>query len=121
MSSRAGVRKVLRDLVRKYDQLSKRFDESFEKSSMSQLVKQVDALTRLARLILSYRGVLEIEEKEEELTRVLSELRREMESDKTALRTVKSYEASGMLGRVVEAAVSEIKKLKLFLLGGGES
>lgn len=118
MSGEDKVRRVLRDLIGKYEKLSEKMDSSIERASMTQLVKQVDALTRLARLILTYRGVLEIEERENELTRILSEFRRESEADKTALRTVKPYGENGLCRRLAEA-LRELRRLKLFLLGGG--
>lgn len=113
---------ILHDLIGKYEALSKKFDESFGKMSLSQLTRQVDALTRLARLIISYRGLLELEERERELTRLLSEVRGEVESGKHSLRTVKTYGA-GSLTSIEELAgklLDELRRIKFTFMGGGE-
>jgi len=120
--SRNKIKKVLRDLLRKYDLLSKRFDETVDRLSANQMVKEIDALTRLAKLILSYRGVLEIEERESELTKILSEMKRELESDKTALRAIKTR-SNGLHHYLEEIAkfFEEIRDIKRVISGGGEN
>ena len=84
------------DLIEKYRKLSKRFDERVGRLSIPQLVRCVDALAKLARLILRYRGILDLEESERELTRLLAEVRDEMRSEKgsgkTALWRVKKMD-----------------------------
>lgn len=115
-----GINKILHDLIRKYETLSKRFDESSGEMSLTQLTKHVDALTRLAKLILSYRGLLEFEERERELTRILSEVRREVESDKHPLKTVKTYEINSFASveGLARELLEEIKRMKFTFMGG---
>ena len=121
MSARGKVGEILEDLVRKYGLLSKKIDSSFGKISANQLVRQIDALTRIARLILSYRGVLELEERERDLTRILSMLREEDELDKQAMRAVRRIGGgSSRLRMVLESILDEVRRIKLALLGGGE-
>ena len=115
-----SARKILEDLIRKYEMLSQRIESGFKKLSSSQLVRQIDSLTRLAKLILSYRSILELEEKEIELTRILSELRNEVESDKQAMRTVKKGDERHVeCSMILERILSELRRLRLTLMGGG--
>jgi len=115
-----GINQILRDLIRKYETLSKRFDESSGEMSLTQLTKHVDALTRLAKLILSYRGLLEFEERERELTRILSEVRKEIESNKHSLKTVKTYGINSFASveDLARELLEEIKKIKFTFMGG---
>ena len=87
---------------------------------MSQLTKHVDALTRLAKLILSYRGLLEFEERERELTRILSEVRKEIESNKRSLKTVKTYGINSFTSveDLARELLEEIKRIKFTFMGG---
>ena len=87
---------------------------------MTQLTKHVDALTRLAKLILSYRGLLEFEERERELTRILSEVRREVESDKHPLKTVKTcgINSFASVEGLARELLEEIKRMKFTFMGG---
>ncbi|MEM2188381.1 MAG: hypothetical protein QXK09_01360 [Nitrososphaerota archaeon] len=114
MSGGLGAREILEDLVRKYEMLSKRIDSGFGKASASQLIRQMDALARIAKLILSYRSLLEIEEKEAELTRMLSEIRMELESEKRAM-TVRRE--GGVGARLLGKILSEIRRLRILLAG----
>ncbi|MCD6536252.1 MAG: hypothetical protein J7K49_04385 [Thaumarchaeota archaeon] len=114
------INQILLDLIRKYETLSKRFDESSGEMSLTQLTKHVDALTRLAKLILSYRGLLEFEERERELTRILSEVRKEIESNKHSLKTVKTYGITSFASveDLARKLLEEIKRIKFTFMGG---
>lgn len=114
MAEQVSARDILEDLVKKYGMLSRRIDSSFGRASASQLIRQMDALTRIAKLILSYRSVLEMEERERELTRILSEIRGEIESGKRAMTARKDGE-DGF--RIIERLLAELRRLKHSLMG----
>jgi len=121
MPARGKAGEILEDLISKYELLSRRIDASFGKASASQLIRQLDALTKIARLILSYRSILELEEREEELTRILSELKLEAESEKRAMRTVKADHVESRLWRPLNQLLLELRRIRLAILGeGGE-
>lgn len=105
----------MEDLVRKYEMLSRRIDSGFGRASVSQLIRQMDALTRMAKLILSYRSLLEIEEREAELTRMLSEIRMEVESEKRAMAARRH---GGVGAEILVRLLSEIRRLKAILAEG---
>ena len=120
MSAASRTREILEDLLKKYEMLSRKLDSGFSKLSANQLVRQVDALTRLAKLILSYRSVLDLEERELELTKILSELRDELESDKRAMIVKRGGGKPLECSKLLEKALSEFRRLKLLIAGGGE-
>ena len=112
------------DLIEKYRKLSKRFDERVGRLSIPQLVRCVDALAKLARLILRYRGVLDLEESERELTRLLAEVREEMRSEKgsgkTALWRVKRMDEEIDLIKAIHRLAERLRELRIKLIGGDE-
>ena len=112
------------DLIEKYRKLSKRFDERVGRLSIPQLVRCVDALPKLARLILRYRGVLDLEESERELTRLLAEVREEMRSEKgfgkTALWRVKKMDEEIDLIKAIHRLAERLRELRIKLIGGDE-
>ena len=124
MEDSVAVEDVLRDLIEKYRELSKKFDEKVGKLSITQLVKGVDALTKLARLILRYRGILDLEENERELTRLLTEIRKEMRSEKTsgntALLRIKKMDEENNLIQAIHILAERLRELRIRLIGGDE-
>lgn len=124
MEHAAVDRDILMDLIEKYRKLSKRFDERVERLSIPQLVRCVDALAKLARLILRYRGILDLEESERELTRLLAEVREEMRSEKgsgkTALWRVKRMDEEIDLIKAIHRLAEKLRELKIKLIGGDE-
>ena len=124
MEDSVAVEDVLRDLIEKYRELSKKFDEKVGKLSITQLVKGVDALTKLARLILRYRGILDLEENERELTRLLAEIREEMRSEKTsgkiALWRTKRMNEEDNLIQAIHLLAERLRELRAKLIGGDE-
>jgi len=124
MEDSVAVEDVLRDLIEKYRELSKKFDEKVGKLSITQLVKGVDALTKLARLILRYRGILDLEENERELTRILAEIREEMRSEKdsgkTALWRTKRMNEENNLIQAIHLLAERLRELRAKLIGGDE-
>ena len=123
MEHAAVDRDILMDLIEKYRKLSKRFDERVGRLSIPQLVRCVDALAKLARLILRYRGVLDLEEGERELTRLLAEVREEMRSEKsgkTALWRVKKMDEGIDLIKAIHRLAERLRELKIKLIGGDE-
>jgi len=124
MEHAAMDRDILMDLIEKYRKLSERFDERVGKLSIPQLVRCVDALTKLARLILRYRGILELEESERELTRLLAEVREEMRAEKgsgkKALWRVKKLDEEGDLVRAIHRLAERLRELRIKLIGGDE-
>jgi len=124
MEDSVAVEDVLRDLIEKYRELSKKFDEKVGKLSVTQLVKGVDALTKLARLILRYRGILDLEENERELTRLLAEIREEMRSEKTsgkiALWRIKKMDEENNLIQAIRILAERLRELRVKLIGGDE-
>jgi len=124
MEDSVAVEDVLRDLIEKYRELSKKFDEKVGKLSITQLVKGVDALTKLARLILRYRGILDLEENERELTRLLAEIREEMRSEKTSGKTalwrIKKMDEENNLIRAIHILAERLRELRIKLIGGDE-
>ncbi len=124
MEDSVAVEDVLRDLIEKYRELSKKFDEKVGKLSITQLVKGVDALTKLARLILRYRGILDLEENERELTRLLAEIREEMRSEKTSGKTalwrIKKMDEENNLIRAIHILAERLRELRIRLIGGDE-
>jgi len=124
MEHAAVDRDILMDLIEKYRKLSKRFDERVGRLSIPQLVRCVDALAKLARLILRYRGVLDLEESERELTRLLAEVREEMRSEKgsgkTALWRVKKMDEEVDLIKAIHRLAERLRELKIKLIGGDE-
>ncbi|MCD6261385.1 MAG: hypothetical protein J7J28_06360 [Thaumarchaeota archaeon] len=124
MEHAAVDRDILMDLIEKYRKLSKRFDERVGRLSIPQLVRCVDALAKLARLILRYRGVLDLEESERELTRLLAEVREEMRSEKgsgkTALWRVKRMDEEIDLIKAIHRLAERLRELKIKLIGGDE-
>ena len=117
-------RDILMDLIEKYRKLSKRFDERVGRLSIPQLVRCVDALAKLARLILRYRGILELEESGRELTRLLAEVREEMRSEKgsgkTALWRVKKMDEEVDLIKAIHRLAERLRELRIKLIGGDE-
>ena len=124
MEDSVAVEDVLKDLIEKYRELSKKFDEKVGKLSITQLVKGVDALTKLARLILRYRGILDLEENERELTRLLAEIREEMRSEKTSGKTalwrIKKMDEENNLIRAIHILAERLRELRIKLIGGDE-
>ena len=124
MEHAAVDRDILMDLIEKYRKLSKRFDERVGRLSIPQLVRCVDALAKLARLILRYRGVLDLEESERELTRLLAEVREEMRSEKgsgkTALWRIKRMDEEIDLIKAIHRLAERLRELKIKLIGGDE-
>ena len=124
MEGSVAVEDVLMDLIEKYHELSKKFDEKVGKLSIAQLVKGVDALTKLARLILRYRGILDLEENERELTRILTEIREEMRSEKdsgkTALWRTKRMNEENNLIQAIHLLAERLRELRAKLIGGDE-
>ena len=124
MEDSVAVEDVLRDLIEKYRELSKKFDEKVGKLSVTQLVKGVDALTKLARLILRYRGILDLEENERELTRLLAEIREEMRSEKTSGKTalwrIKKMDEENNLIQAIRILAERLRELRIRLIGGDE-
>ena len=124
MEDSVAVEDVLIDLIEKYRELSKKFDEKVGKLSITQLVKGVDALTKLARLILRYRGILDLEENERELTRLLAEIRKEMSSEKTSGKTalwkIKKMDEENNLIQAIHILAERLRKLRIKLIGGDE-
>lgn len=124
MEDSVAVEDVLRDLIEKYRELSKKFDEKVGKLSITQLVKGVDALTKLARLILRYRGILDLEENERELTRLLAEIREEMRSEKTSGKTalwrIKKMDEENNLIQAIHILAERLRELRIRLIGGDE-
>lgn len=124
MEDSVAVEDVLRDLIEKYRELSKKFDEKVGKLSITQLVKGVDALTKLARLILRYRGILDLEENERELTRLLAEIREEMKSEKTSGKTalwrIKKMDEENNLIQAIHILAERLRELRIKLIGGDE-
>jgi len=124
MEDSVAVEDVLRDLIEKYRELSKKFDEKAGKLSVTQLVKGVDALTKLARLILRYRGILDLEENERELTRLLAEIREEMRSEKTSGKTalwrIKKMDEENNLIQAIRILAERLRELRIRLIGGDE-
>jgi len=124
MEHAAVDRDILMDLIEKYRKLSKRFDERVGRLSIPQLVRCVDALAKLARLILRYRGVLDLEESERELTRLLAEVREEMRSEKgsgkTALWRVKKMDEEVDLIKAIHRLAERLRELRIKLIGGDE-
>jgi len=124
MEDSVAVEDVLRDLIEKYRELSKKFDEKVGKLSVTQLVKGVDALTKLARLILRYRGILDLEENERELTRLLAEIREEMRSEKTSGKTalwrIKKMDEENNLIQAIHILAERLRELRIRLIGGDE-
>ena len=124
MEDSVAVEDVLIDLIEKYRELSKKFDEKVGKLSVTQLVKGVDALTKLARLILRYRGILDLEENERELTRLLAEIREEMRSEKTsgkiALWRIKKMDEENNLIQAIRILAERLRELRIRLIGGDE-
>ncbi|HDJ67101.1 MAG TPA: hypothetical protein ENF33_05270 [Nitrososphaeria archaeon] len=124
MEDSVAVEDVLMDLIEKYHELSKKFDEKVGKLSIAQLVKGVDALTKLARLILRYRGILDLEENERELTRILTEIREEMRSEKdsgkTALWRTKRMNEENNLIQAIHLLAERLRELRAKLIGGDE-
>jgi len=124
MEDSVAVEDVLRDLIEKYRELSKKFDEKVGKLSITQLVKGVDALTKLARLILRYRGILDLEENERELTRLLAEIREEMRSEKTSGKTalwrIKKMDEENNLIQAIHILAERLRELRIKLIGGDE-
>ena len=124
MEDSVAVEDVLMDLIEKYRELSKKFDEKVGKLSITQLVKGVDALTKLARLILRYRGILDLEENERELTRLLAEIREEMRSEKTSGKTalwrIKKMDEENNLIRAIHILAERLRELRIKLIGGDE-
>ena len=124
MEDSVAVEDVLRDLIEKYRELSKKFDEKVGKLSVTQLVKGVDALTKLARLILRYRGILDLEENERELTRLLAEIREEMRSEKTSGKTalwrIKKMDEENNLIQAIHILAERLRELRIKLIGGDE-
>jgi len=114
----------LMDLIEKYRKLSKRFDERVGRLSIPQLVRCVDALAKLARLILRYRGVLDLEKSERELTRLLAEVREEMRSEKssgkTALWRIKKMDEEVDLIKAIHRLAEKLRELRIKLIGGDE-
>ena len=115
---------ILMDLIEKYRKLSKRFDERVGKLSIPQLVRCVDALAKLARLILRYRGILELEESGRELTRLLAEVREEMRAEKgsgkKALWRVKRMDEEIDLIKAIHRLAERLRELRIKLIGGDE-
>lgn len=113
---------ILMDLIEKYRKLSKRFDERVGKLSIPQLVRCVDALAKLARLILRYRGILELEESGRELTRLLAEVREEMRAEKgsgkKALWRVKRMDEEIDLIKAINRLAERLRELRIRLIGG---
>ena len=101
-----------------------RSSEKVGKLSITQLVKGVDALTKLARLILRYRGILDLEENERELTRLLAEIREEMRSEKTSGKTalwrIKKMDEENNLIRAIHILAERLRELRIKLIGGDE-
>jgi len=124
MEDSVAVEDVLRDLIEKYRELSKKFNEKVGKLSITQLVKGVDALTKLARLILRYRGILDLEENERELTRLLAEIREEMRSEKTSGKTalwrIKKMDEENNLIQAIHILAERLRELRIRLIGGDE-
>ena len=124
MEHAAMDRDILMDLIEKYRKLSERFDERVGKLSIPQLVRCVDALTKLARLILRYRGILELEESERELTRLLAEVREEMRAEKgsgkKALWKVKKMDEEIDLIKSIHRLAERLRELRIKLIGGDE-
>ena len=124
MEDSVAVEDVLRDLIEKYRELSKKFDEKIGKLSVTQLVKGVDALTKLARLILRYRGILDLEENERELTRLLAEIREEMRSEKTSGKTalwrIKKMDEENNLIQAIHILAERLREFRIRLIGGDE-
>ena len=124
MEDSVAVEDVLKDLIEKYRELSKKFDEKVGKLSITQLVKGVDALTKLARLILRYRGILDLEENERELTGLLAEIREEMRSEKTSGKTalwrIKKMDEENNLIRAIHILAERLRELRIKLIGGDE-
>ena len=124
MEDSVAVEDVLRDLIEKYRELSKKFNEKVGKLSITQLVKGVDALTKLARLILRYRGILDLEENERELTRLLAEIREEMRSEKTSGKTalwrIKKMDEENNLIQAIHILAERLRELRIKLIGGDE-
>ena len=124
MEDSVAVEDVLIDLIEKYRELSKKFDEKVGKLSITQLVKGVDALTKLARLILRYRGILDLEENERELTRLLAEIREEMRSEKTSGKTalwrIKKMDEENNLIQAIHILAERLRELRIRLIGGDE-
>jgi len=124
MEDSVAVEDVLIDLIEKYRELSKKFDEKVGKLSITQLVKGVDALTKLARLILRYRGILDLEENERELTRLLAEIREEMRSEKTSGKTalwrIKKMDEENNLIQAIHILAERLRELRIKLIGGDE-
>jgi len=122
MEHAAVDRDILMDLIEKYRKLSKRFDERVGRLSIPQLVRCVDALAKLARLILRYRGILDLEESERELTRLLAEVREEMRSEKgsgkTALWRVKRMDEEIDLIKAIHRLAERLRELRIKLIGG---
>ena len=124
MEHAAVDRDILMDLIEKYRKLSKRFDERVGRLSIPQLVRCVDALAKLARLILRYRGVLDLEEGERELTRLLAEVREEMRAEKgsgkKALWKVKKMDEEIDLIKSIHRLAERLRELRIKLIGGDE-
>ena len=124
MEHAAVDRDILMDLIEKYRKLSKRFDERVGRLSIPQLVRCVDALAKLARLILRYRGVLDLEKSERELTRLLAEVREEMRSEKssgkTALWRIKRMDEEVDLIKAIHRLAERLRELRIKLIGGDE-
>ena len=124
MEHAALDRDILMDLIEKYRKLSKRFDERVGRLSIPQLVRCVDALAKLARLILRYRGVLDLEEGERELTRLLAEVRKEMRAEKgsgkKALWRIKRMDEEIDLIKAIHRLAERLRELKIKLIGGDE-
>ena len=124
MEHAAMDRDILMDLIEKYRKLSERFDERVGRLSIPQLVRCVDALTKLARLILRYRGILELEESERELTRLLAEVREEMRAEKgsgkKALWKVKKMDEEIDLIKAIHRLAERLRELRIKLIGGDE-
>jgi len=124
MEHAAVDRDILMDLIEKYRKLSERFDERVGRLSIPQLVRCVDALTKLARLILRYRGILELEESERELTRLLAEVREEMRAEKgsgkKALWKVKKMDEEIDLIKSIHRLAERLRELRIKLIGGDE-
>ena len=124
MEHAAVDRDILMDLIEKYRKLSERFDERVGRLSIPQLVRCVDALTKLARLILRYRGILELEESEREPTRLLAEVREEMRAEKgsgkKALWKVKKMDEEIDLIKSIHRLAERLRELRIKLIGGDE-
>ena len=119
------VKEIIDDLMEKYRALSRRFDEEVDELSMNQLVKSIDALTKLGKLLLKFRESMALDEREDELTKLLSEIKDQMlatrigDLDKRSMKCFKSAEAG--LDEVASKLIDllkEIRRDKASLLGG---